>query len=231
MAIFHYDLEQNTDAWYQIRSGIPTSSAISRIITPTGKLSSQAEQYMYDLIAERIMGHPLDGFQSDDMKYGQEMEDEAVAFYEYSHTVDTVRVGFVTTDDGRLGASPDRAVGDSGLLETKCPKYGAHVGYLFKKPVDKTHYPQIQCQLYVTEREWVDILSYNPDLPQAEVHVERDDKFIALMAQAVKEFCDELDNKYAELVERIGLPEVRTHHELTDTELMREVLISNNPEN
>jgi hypothetical protein len=194
-----HDCEQGTTRWLKLRAGIPTASEFSRIITPTGKASGQWDDYMYTLLAERLTGKLATPYVSLQMERGSRMEAEAVAYYDYLHGVITERVGFITTDDGRYGASPDRLVGEEGLLEIKVPSPHTHVGYLLGKGADKTYKPQIQGQLLVTGRAWVDIMSYNPGLPQALVRVHRDDGFIRDLAKHLDDFCRVMAGYYEQL--------------------------------
>src|SRR5262245_45091449 len=116
-----HDVVQGSTSWLQLRAGIPTASQFDQIITPSGKPSKSAERYMLTLLAERLMGHPITENVSMWMKRGSEMEADAVAFYQLQTDSDTVPVGFITNDEGTIGASPDRLVGEEGLLEIKCP--------------------------------------------------------------------------------------------------------------
>jgi hypothetical protein len=131
---------------------------------------------MYELLAERAIGEPCVNYESTWMNRGGEMEREAVKFYEMERGVDTKTVGFVTSNDGRVGCSPDRLVGEDGLLEIKCPSAQKHVGYLLDNPADDYRI-QIQGQLYICEREWCDLLSYNPMMPEAIVRIKPDEAF------------------------------------------------------
>jgi len=188
-----YRCQQGTAEWSALRSGIPTASAFDNILTPKGSRSTSATKYLHTLLAERMMGKPIVQFQSMWMERGQTLESEAVAHYESLHEVDTEKVGFVTNDARTIGASPDRFVGERGLLELKCPSEHVHVGYMLTKSVAAAYYPQAQGQIWVTERDWSDVVSYHPDLPHAIIHVERDEKFIALLAEAVGEFSEKLE--------------------------------------
>ena len=49
------------------------------------------------------------------------VEAEAADWYEFDQDVTTQRVGFITDDGRTMGCSPDRFVGDDGLLEIKTP--------------------------------------------------------------------------------------------------------------
>lgn len=211
--------KQGSRDWLDARAGIPTSSQFHKILTPTGKPSAQATDYMHELIAERIMKRPLEQYVSWAMERGGQLESEAVASYEFDRDIDTQPVGLITDDRNRWGASPDRLVGEDGLLEVKCPTAGVHVGYLLMRPVDKRYYPQLQGQLWITEREWVDILSYHPEMPRALVRVERDEKYLQLLAGAVRTFSAELEEKWDKLRTELRISEAPDESYREDLEL------------
>ena len=50
--------------------------------------------------------------------------------------------------------------------------------YLLSGAVGDEYWPQIQGQLWITERAWVDIMSYCPEMPEAVVRVARDEAYI-----------------------------------------------------
>lgn len=191
--------EHGSDAWHAARLGIPTASQFHRLITPGGKPSAQADGYLYELVAGRLLGHPVSTEAVGWMERGVITEAEAVAYYEMQAGRDTERVGFVATDDGRTGCSPDRLVGPDGLLELKCPSAAVHVGYLLEADAPK-YRAQIQGQLWITGRQWVDFLSYCPELPPALVRYERDEKYIEALAEAVADFSLRLDEAHAKLL-------------------------------
>lgn len=197
-----HDVLQGTTAWLALRAGIPTASDFDRIVTPKGKPSAQAEKYMFALLAERIMGHPRIQAVSSWQARGSQLEAEAVAYYEGVREQDTSLVGFITNDARTIGASPDRLVGDDGLLEIKVPAEHTHVSYLLTRGVDAEYYPQVQGQLWVTGRAWLDIMSYHPEMPPALIRVERDDSFIRVLSAAVTTFSQELERLATELTEK-----------------------------
>lgn len=197
-----HNVIQGTSEWLNLRAGIPTASEFDSILTPKGKPSASAERLLFSLLAERIMGRPRIEAVSTWMNRGQEMEQDAVSFYELTREVETVPIGFITNQEGTIGASPDRLVGDDGLLEIKVPAEHTHVSYLLKKAVDQAYYPQVQGQLWISERTWLDIMSWHPEMPPALIRVERDEEFISLLAAAVGEFSKLLENCSHELVER-----------------------------
>jgi hypothetical protein len=186
-----HNVEQLSPEWHRLRLSIPTTSEFKRIVTPTGKLSAQATGYLHRLLAEWILGRELDedALETKWMERGRALEPEAVASYEFETERITETVGFITSDDGLIGCSPDRLiVGEPGLLEIKCPAPQTHVGYMLRRTVDKDYWPQIMGQLYVTGREWVDIQSYHPGLPSVIIRVARDEEYIAKLADALRDF-------------------------------------------
>lgn len=196
------DVEQGSLAWIAARIGIPTSSAFDRLITPAkGEPSKSQPKYMAKLLAEWYLNVSLDEYVSEFMQRGKEMEASAAAFYEFDTDRTTTQVGFVTDDRGRVGASPDRFVGDDGLLEIKCPSAEVHTDYLLNGGVADTYWCQLQGQLWLCERQWVDILSFHPALPKKVIRVPRDDEFIVKLSIILPIFCDRLDAakaKYAD---------------------------------
>ena len=187
---------QGTTEWAHLRAGIPTASSFHKIITPkTRKPSTQAPKYTLTLLAERVMGHPCEEFQSNWMARGKALEADAVKYYEMQNNIDTVPIGFVTNDEKTIGASPDRFVGDRGLLEVKCPSEAVHMGYLIGEDVDGDYYCQAMGQLWIAERMWIDVCSYHPDMPSVVVRVERDEEFIDALADAVEAFSAALEDK------------------------------------
>ncbi len=226
-----HDVPQGSTAWLRLRMGVPTASSFDSIVTPTGKPSASAERYMLNLLAERLMDHPLEEHVSLWMSRGSELETEAVSFYELQKDTDTVPVGFVTNDNGTIGASPDRLVGDDGLLEIKVPSPYIHLGYLLTTGgAYKNYKPQVQGQLWITGRRWCDILSWHPELPPALHRVDRDEPFIATISAAVEAFSVQLENLYISVIER-GLVKPREDEPLRDksvVQMMKESLIEMN---
>lgn len=186
------NVKQGSQEWLDARAGIPTSSAFDRIITKSGKPSASADRYLARLVAEWYLGTSLDEEQTQFMERGSELEASAVRYYEFTRDLSARPVGLVLRDDERAGASPDRLVGEDGVLEIKCPSAEVHMCYVLGGLADQFKVQQ-QGQLWVCEREWSDLLSYNPVLPRATVRSYRDEAFITALAAAVDEFCDRLD--------------------------------------
>jgi hypothetical protein len=200
MAIIH-DMPQGTPAWFAARLGIPTSSSFDRIITAAkGELSKQARKYAHQLVAEILLGEPMDAATGnlEWVARGKLLEPQAVQQYEFTTDTETRAVGFITTDDGRLGCSPDRLViGQRGALEIKCAAPQTHMGYLLDGPGDD-YKQQVQGQLAIAELEYVDLYAFHPSLPPATIRTYRDEPYIAKMRAALSEFLDMRDSMLAQ---------------------------------
>lgn len=178
------------------RIGIPTASCFDRIITPAQmKPSSSQRKYLAQLIAEWFLGQPIADFQSAHMERGTELEPTAVAWWEFATDQESRSVGFCLMDDGLVGGSPDRLVGDDGGLEIKVPAPDTHVAYLLDdgKSLVADYRCQVQGLLWVTGRKWWEIASWSPVLPPIRVRVERDDEFIAALEKETERFVENLE--------------------------------------
>lgn len=186
------DCVQGSAAWHKARLGIPTASQFSRIFTAGGKVSTQAEAYMHTLLAEYFLGEPSGGESQAFMDRGTRLEPAARSWYSYERNAEVRQVGICLSDDRMIGASPDALVGDDGILEIKCPSAAAHIGYLLDgKDIAKAYRPQVQGLLYVTDRAWVDLVTYSPashNLTSRIVRVGREEGYIEELHAALSSF-------------------------------------------
>ena len=186
------------------------------------KPSTQAEAYMHRLLAEWYFGGPLEDpesqYKSAWMERGQFLEDQAVKSYEFETGTETEKVGFLTTDDGMVGCSPDRlVVGDEGVLEIKCPSPAVHMGYMVKRSVDDDYWPQLQAQLWLSGRSWVDIESYCPPFPTVIIRVPRDEQYIGLLSVELAKFVHAMQQART-LIEKTYGPPLRSKEVVTEPE-------------
>ena len=196
------DCIQGSAEWHQARLGIPTASNASKILTPSGKLSSSSEAYLGELLAAWVLGEPADNeFMSEAMERGKMLEPEAFAEYAFLHDVEPEKVGFCLHDTLDAGASPDALVGDDGLVEFKAPSAGKHLVYLFRDSCPREYIMQVQFQLWVTGRDFCDFCSYHPDLPLFVCRIEPDEKIQTALDMWVEHFLKELELGKARLRE------------------------------
>ena len=188
--IFH-NVKQRSPEWDALRCGIPTASCFHKIITPaTLKLSSQAENYMDFLLAEWIIGLPLESFESEYMQAGQALEGQAVRAYEFERKVDCHKIGFVSTDDKLIGCSPDRIVVGGGFgtmfsvqrvaeIKTHPGNPGIQVCAMRNpREIDQKHMLQVQGQIWLCEADVADVVNYTPGFPTVVTEVGRSERII-----------------------------------------------------
>jgi hypothetical protein len=200
MPRFYWNVQQGSLDWYKLRSGVPTSSQFHRIITPRqGKPSEARHRYAAELIAERLLhwqADPLDKI--DHIAHGKENEPFAVAQLEEIHEIATQPIGFITTDDSRFGASPDRVAGVSAdqqhisvVVEAKCPTVPVQMERLLFGDDDAYRCQRIG-HLWVSEADKAYFISYHPRMPLYLVEQGRDEPFIEKMKDCLERFADEL---------------------------------------
>lgn len=195
-----HDVVQGSHAWTVLRLGIPTASQFSRILTPkTRKLSASAADYRHELLAEMFLGHASSPRETGFMERGSALEAEARRYYEFQRDVLVERVGFVTTDSGRVGGSPDGLIGEDGGVEIKCTSASNHIAMLLGDGVEQ-YAAQCQGYMMLTGRAWWDLVAYNPELPTTITRFARDDEYIDALALALVGFLAALDAGRATLL-------------------------------
>lgn len=195
-------LEQGSDAWHQLRLGKVTASRVADIMRKGkgGAVSMSRMRYLGELVAERLTGNPTVGFKSADMEWGNQTEEAARNAYAFYRDADLHAVAFVYHQSiGMSGASPDRLVGEDGLLEIKCPATHTHIETLLGAAIDADYLTQMQWQMACTGRAWCDFASFDPRLPESMrlfvQRVPRDGERIAELERAVIDFLGEVAAK------------------------------------
>jgi len=204
------DCIQGSDQWLAARLGIVTASEIDALISPLWKprTGQGIATYVTKKIAERWRGAPLTSYHGGSMEQGTIREDEAFSWYELNHDVNMRKVGFITTDDGVMGCSPD-GLGEDFGIEIKCPEPHTHVGWLLEGGIPSEHRAQVYGGMYVTGLPRWTFLSYCRGFPPLVITVERDEAVMIAIGEAVSAFQTRLNAAWNEIVARNGGPPVR----------------------
>jgi hypothetical protein len=207
------DCAQNSPEWDDARRGLLTASEFKTIIgaKKDAKDKLTRAKYLRKLAGERITGEPSKGFTNAAMERGHEMEDRARARYTLETGFKLARIGFVTDDKGTVGASPDSFVdGCPGGAEFKTAEPHILIEHIERAIRDPLYFPAehvAQCQgnLWVCEREWIDIAIFWPGLPLFVKRAFRDEAYIAELRAAV----DDANAEIEAIIERVNsyLPE------------------------
>lgn len=200
---------QESQDWMQKRCGMFTASRASDLMarTKSGPSASRGNLIAL-LVSERLTGLPVETFKNAAMDRGIELEAEARDAYSFATGNVVDESGFVVYGDlPHTGCSPDGLIGDDGLVEIKCPSaQGKHLAALLRGEHATEYRWQLQHQLMVTGRKWVEIVSYDPrwpdDLQLAIKRVERDEESITQLRDAITEADAEVEAFIAALQQR-----------------------------
>lgn len=166
--IYHNDLIQGSEEWHAARCGLLTASEMKLILTSTLKLVANDKEraHLYELLAQRITGYVEPHYVSDDMLRGHEDEMDACLLYAEKHAP-LQNIGFITNNRWgfTLGYSPDGLVGNDGLVECKSRRQKYQVQTICEGEVPAEYMLQLQTGLLVSERKWIDFVSYSGGLP------------------------------------------------------------------
>jgi len=190
-------MSQGSDEWFEARCGLATASRLNDVMA--GGEGKTRRSYIYTLIGERMTGEPAVGHQNQHTERGHEQEPIARGLYEAQSGVSVEQCGIMLNHG--IGYSPDGMVGDEGLLEikTKLPHLQAEV--LDKGKVPPEHMKQIQGGLWVSERNWLDFVSYCPQMPLFVARVYRDDHIISEIESEVERFYKDLSETMDRIME------------------------------
>jgi hypothetical protein len=182
------DCEQYSDQWWKARCGKPSASSAKKLVTSTGAPSKQMKDFAIDLANAMFAGREVDPWEGNSAtQRGTELEPEARMAYELIAGVEVEEVGMFTDDMDQYIASPDGVIGSDGLLEIKNLTAKNHTKallyYAKHRKVPTDYVPQLQMQLLVSEREYVDIFFHHPDLPCLTIRQHPDPKIIEPLKQ------------------------------------------------
>lgn len=192
MTDFTYsDVPQRSPEWFEIRLGKVSASrladwlAVSKAKTGAGKPLKARLDYEKELRFERQFNTNFNNYISDAMQDG--IDFEAFAATQYEKITGNVALECGCWYNGSFVASPDRTVGDDGLVEIKVVRDNTFTEILISGVPDK-HYKQIQGQLWASSRKWCDYTVLNLNTKKVLIiHVVRDEELIEYIEAAVQE--------------------------------------------
>ena len=200
-------MEQRSDEWFAARLGKVTASKVADVIakTKTG-YSASRDNYMAQLICERMTGQKQESFTNTAMEWGTATEPLARAAYEAHANVLVNEIGIIDHPFLPMcAASPDGLVDIDGMLEIKCPNTATHFDTLLSGFVPAKYIPQMQWQMACAGYDFVDFISYNPNFPdhlQLFVkRLDRDNNYIRELETEVSAFIAEIEQQILKLKE------------------------------
>ncbi len=202
---YHRDLIQGTEEWLQQRCGMLTASEMKLVLTPTLKIADneKTRAHLWELLAQRVTGYVEPHYVSDDMLRGHDDEIEARLIYSRERAP-VHEVGFVTNNRWgfTLGYSPDGLVGYDGQIEANSRLQKFQVQTIVDnlcidrgETIPGDFVMQAQTGLLVTERKWLDFISYSGGLPMVVIRVHPMSEIQNAIVEASGEFERRLSEK------------------------------------
>lgn len=189
------DIIQGSQEWDDLRTGSVGASSLSKIITSTGKMSSQRQAFLYQIAAEKLTGRKTETYSSQAMQDGIELEPQTRMEFQVETLKEVEQVGIIFPD-GRPGfhISPDGLiVGEDAGLELKSVYAATQVKYLDKKKCPTEYVLQCQMSMFVTGYPIWWFCSHHPGLPLFYLPVERDEKLISIIKSELERFVSDVD--------------------------------------
>ena len=185
-----HNVDQNSDEWYSLRAGKLTFSNLGKVMANLGKpFGDPARKLAVQIAVEQITGIPQESsYTNDHMARGHEEEPIARMLYEQETFCTVDNGGFF--DAGTHGCSPDGIVGD-GIIEIKSAVPNIHYDRVRRGAMDPTYKWQCYGNLMLTEKDWIDFISYCGTFPE-------DGKLFIFRA-----FADELQDEFAKIRARV----------------------------
>jgi len=197
---------QGTAEWLLERLGHASASRFADILAVSvkGVPLKGREDYLMQLVTERLYGRATESASSQAMQWGKESEPLARAAYE-------VETGCIVTESDFVkhptipfvGCSPDGLIGGEGGYESKCPANSAIHMATWRDGMPKAHIAQVQGCMWVTGRKWWDFISYDPRATPAFrlyiKRIQRDDDYIEKLETEVTKFLRDVETQIATL--------------------------------
>ena len=188
------DAPQGSPEWVQSRHAKVTASRLGDwlAVGKNGKPLKRRTDYEVEIAYERQFKVSFQKFVTKAMQDGIDYEQNLADAYSSALGVPVEKCGFFYSD--KFGASPDRLVGDDGLIECKVLGDNSFADVL-QHGVPDDHYLQIQGQLLATGRKWCDYVAGNLNTSKFKViRVEPDTDTI----KRIRDSLSDLDNIVSE---------------------------------
>lgn len=202
-------VEQNTDEWFDIRRPLVTSSELNNVLMDESKAGYQ--NYKAQKVLEISTGITPERFKGNKYtEWGHETEDLAALEYTLRTGNEVRKCGIFVHKWLELGDSPDRIViGQPGCVEIKAKNSANHLFILKNNKLPNEYKAQVQNHIQMTNSEWCDFVSYDPDFPtnaqMVIIRVMKDEFYCKNLILEVSLFMDEVKKDIKFLEEYKGI--------------------------
>jgi predicted phage-related endonuclease len=191
------EVEQNTDEWFDIRRPLVTSSELNNVLMDESKAGYK--NYHAQKVLEISTGTTPERFKGNKYTdWGHDTEDLAATMYALETGNDIRTCGIFVHKWLKLGDSPDRIVTNQpGCVEIKAKKSANHLIMLKTHKLPNEYKAQVQNHTQMTNSEWCDFVSFDPDFPlNAQlviIRVYRDSDYCKRLLLETSLFMDEVE--------------------------------------
>lgn len=171
-----HTMPQRSDEWFAIRKGVLTASNFGPWLLKSSDQTSRKarESAICKLIAERAGCWSPPNFENAAMQRGTELEPQAVDSFITATGKRIKDVGFIKSDLGAFGCSPDGLIeGEPCGFEGKVPLPETHIKYRRAGVLPDEYYYQIHGSMAVTGAESWWFQSWNPGLAPLRLQIRR----------------------------------------------------------
>lgn len=188
--------EQGSVEWLTLKLGVASASNISKMIAKKG--TDARSSYMAELVAQVCTGE-MPELNAKALAWGKEHEASARAAYEFETELKVDTVGFIYSDDKRLGCSPDGIVRSINRgVEIKCPFTSkVYIEFLTAGKIKKEYIDQCQFSMWVTGMKSWDFVNYDPRMKKNMLHIvtiQRDEAMMERFNTEIPEFLNDMDS-------------------------------------
>ena len=161
MAVYHFNIEQNSTEWFGLRHGKIGG-------TRAKELFVKSDTLFYKLLAEAI--EPFDedsedGFQNEAMERGNYLEPQARIELQKYTGLEFIECGWIQSENELMGISPDGITADLTVqCEVKCPQPIAHLKMCVSDAIPLEYINQCVHAFTVNDKlEKLYFISYRPE--------------------------------------------------------------------
>lgn len=199
-----YEVEQGSPEWRSMKLGVISASNVAKVLA--GKTTATRENYMCDLVAQ-IATREMPEIKAAPLDWGKQNELAARSIYEFERGHEVIEVPFIYKDASmRCGISPD-GYGTKGI-ELKCPFTSTvFIQFACADKIKPEYIKQCQFSMWVTGAEVWDFANFDPRSEIKQFHcveIERDEKLMKKLDEAVPEFISDMDKMLDKLGIRFG---------------------------
>jgi hypothetical protein len=161
MSTYHFNIEQKSTEWFEIKHGKVGGTRAKELFVKTDTL-------FYKLLAEHVESFDEDfeeGYSSEAMERGEELEPQARIELGKYLGLEFLECGWIQSNSALLGISPDGITSDLTIqCEIKCPQAVAHLKMCVKDGIPLEYIPQCVHAFTVNDKlQKLYFLSYRPE--------------------------------------------------------------------